>query len=353
MQQHLAEGSVQSQATAQEAKALAQTMAERAESNQAKLALLDARLQEMDALNRQVEGIIAQATRTQGSNLLSDLESGLRLAQQQAQFTRNAQPLLDALEQAQTRLEQAADTAVLLKPASSAIVQDLARLKTANYPDVNAAVDEIDELMLALDALPLWVEAQAPDAAPAAAASIQAKSKAQAGKAKAKAQAAAAIDQPESTPAAWWGQAKLAGAHLWQETRSLVQIERADSANPAALNAQEAAMLREQIKLYALSARTSILAGRLPQAQQTLGQLQARLPRYFDPSSKAYSRVQQQLASVRNLLGASGNAAPQAQASIAAITLLNERLLAVPLAATLPQATLPKAAAAQKAQAGR
>lgn len=357
MQQHLAEGSVHSQNTAQEAKALAQTMAERAESNQAKLALLDARLQEMDVLNRQVEGLLQQATRTQNSNLLTDLEASLRLAEQQAQFTRNAQPLLDALGQAQTRLAQAGDAAVLLKPASAAVAEDLVRLKTANYPDINAAVDQLDDLVLVLDTLPLWIE---PSAAPQLASTKSSASDTKLGKKPSpeSAGAEAAPSQahaPANSPAAWLASLQQAGAHLWQETRSLVQLERMDNANPAALNAQEAALLREQLKLYALGARTAILSGRLPQAQQTLAQLQSRLPRYFQSHSADYRRVDTQLAAVRAQLGAGSNAAPQAQASINAIALLNERLSAIPLNASVPHLSpdTPRTGLGQKGQAGR
>lgn len=359
MQQHLAEGSVQSQATAQEAKALAQTMAERAESNQAKLALLDARLQEMDALNRQVEGLLQQATRTQNSNLLTDLEASLRLASSQAQFTRNAQPLLDALGQAQSRLAQAGDAAVLLKPASAAVAEDLARLKTANYPDINAAVDQLDELVLALDTLPLWVEPSAPAQAAPLAASPSPDKKQRKKSSPAVTEQPASESAPVRSPAAWLASLQQAGAHLWQETRSLVQVERIDNANPVALSAQEAALLREQLKLYALGARTAILSGRLPQAQQTLAQLQERLPRYFQSHSADYRRVDTQLAAVRAQLGTGSSAAPQAQASINAIVLLNERLSAIPLSASVPSiahsngAAAAAAAAGQKGQAGR
>ena len=354
MQQHLAEGSVQSQNTAQEAKALAQTMAERAESNQAKLALLDARLQEMDALNRQVEGLLQQATRSQNSNLLTDLEASLRLAEQQAQFTRNAQPLLDALGQAQTRLAQAGEAAVLLKPASSAVAEDLARLKTANYPDAQAAVDQLDDLILALDSLPLWQESSEAPVAGAAATAQQGKHNHAAKNTQQKRkQEGDKVSQPAAAPAnAWLVSLQQMGDAWWQEARSLVQVQRMDNANPGALSAQEAALLREQLKLYALGARTAILSGRLPQAQQTLQQLQQRLPRYFQSGRADYRRVEKQLAAVRAQLGGGSNVAAQAQASINAIALLNERLSAIPLSASLPSAA-PVPSAMQKGQAGR
>lgn len=348
MQQHLAEGSVQVQNTAQEAKALAQTMAERAESNQAKLALVDARLQEMSTLNRQVEGILQQATRTQNSNLLTDIESSLRLAEQQAQFTRNAQPLLDTLQQAQTRLEQASDAAVLLKPASSAISLDIARLKTANYPDINAAVDKLDDLVATLDTLPLWVEqAQAQAAEPNKPAKAAKGSKA----AEATAKHATAKETPiDSAPAHWLRGLQQVGQGLWQEARDLVQIERMDNATPVALSQQEAALLREQMKLYALGARTAMLSGRLPAAAQTLAQLQNRLPQYFDRHSTDYRRVDEQLHAIRALLGSGSSSVPQAQNSISTIALLNERLSAIPLSAGLPSAAT---AAPQKGQGQR
>ncbi len=350
MQQHLAVSSAQAQNTAQEAKALAQTMAERAESNQAKLALLDARLQEMDALNRQVEAIVQQASRTQNSNLLTDLESGLRLAQQQAQFTRNAQPLLDALAGAQSRLELAGDTAVLLKPAASAIAQDINRLKTANYPDVNAAVDQLDDLVSSLDSLPLWVEQAEKHALPqpVVQSAKEAKHK---GKTPSQANPNPNPNPSAASPGNWLSSAQQAGLTLWHEARSLVQVERMDGANPAALTRQEAALLREQMKLYALGARSAMLSGRLPAAAQTLAQLQQRLPQYFDRHSRDYRRVDTQLEAIRSLLVSGSSEAPQVQNSIHALALLNERLSAIPLSASLPSGAAP--AADQKAQGGR
>ncbi len=344
MQEHLAQSSVQAQGTAQEAKALAQTMSDRAESNQAKLALLDARLQEMTALNRQVEVLLQQATRSQNSNLLTDLESSLRLAEQQAQQTRNAQPLLDALEQAQNRLAQSdAANAVLLKPASSAIAQDLQQLRTANYPDINAAVAELDELMLTLDHLPLWADAAdaAEKHAPAQSQGAKKSSaSATAADSNSKALDAGTKNTASSTWQAWGAQLHALSQSLWQETRNLVQIERMDGANPAVLSQQEAALLREQMKLYVLSARTAILSGRLPTAGQSLAQLQNRLPQYFDQHSRSFTQVQKQLVSVRALLGAGNSSPPQAEASIAAIALLNERLSAIPVNASLPHNAL-------------
>ena len=83
--------------------------------------------------------------------------------------------------------------------------------------------------------------------------------------------------------------------------------------------------------------------------------MQGRPPRYFQSHSRAYQRVDAQLAAVRAQLGAGSSLAPQAQTSIHAIALLNERLSALSLTAT----SVPDTAAggtlapAQKGQAGR
>ena len=124
-----------------------------------------------------------------------------------------------------------------------------------------------------------------------------------------------------------------------------------DGANPAALTRQEAALLREQMKLYALGARSAMLSGRLPAAAQTLAQLQQRLPQYFDRHSRDYRRVDTQLEAIRSLLVSGSSEAPQVQNSIHALALLNERLSAIPLSASLPSGAAP--AADQKAQGGR
>lgn len=316
MQHNLAERSVQAQNTASEAKNLSQGMSERVDSNQAKIALLDAKLQDMAALNKQVEGILQQATRTQNANLLTDLESSLRLAEQQAQLTRNVQPLIDALLQAQNRLEQAGDGAVLLKPAQNAIDKDLAKLKSANYPDIAAAVDGLDQLIAELDQLPLWVEQSAEKTT--ATPPTQAKTAA-----------------PSPAQAAWQQQWHSA----WGGLKGLVAVERMDGANTAAITQSQAALLREQIRLYAVSARTAVLSGRLQSAQQSLKQLQKRLPHYFDSNSATYARVQRQLTAVHASLSGSEQS-PQAQHSIEAIALLNERMSAIPLSSSLPSSPI-------------
>jgi hypothetical protein len=83
-----------------------------------------------------------------------------------------------------------------------------------------------------------------------------------------------------------------------------------------------------------------------------LAQLQQRLPQYFDRNSRDYRRVDTQLGAIRALLESGSSEAPQAQNSIHALALLNERLSAVPLHAKLPSSSA-AAPATQKAQGGR
>lgn len=295
MQQSLAERSVQAQTLAQEARNLAQGTGERIDSNQGKIAMLEAKVQDMSALNKQVEAILYQATRSQNSNLLMDLESSLRLAQQQAQLTRNVQPLVDSLLQAQSRIEQSPENAVLLKSVLQAFEADLQRLKSANYPDIPAAVDRIDQILVAVDQLPLWVEQQP------AARSVS-------------------------------GQAQLEAQSLWQRAwlsaRKLLQVERMDGVSSVSLTQEQANLQREQLRLYALSARTALLSGRLGSAHQTLQQLQQRLPQYFDQHSAAYTRMQRLLVEVKSNIGDGKQAPPSVAASIEAIASMNERLSA-------------------------
>jgi len=344
IQHSLAENSAQAMANAQEAKAMAQASSERSDGNQAKLALLDAKLQEQSALNQQLEVVLQQATRTQNSNLLTDLEAGLRLAQQQAQFTRNPQPLLDALVQAKARLEQAGDGAVLLKPAQQAVERDMARLKAANYADSGAAIDKLDTALQALDELPLWADAPAPMAAAALAAHVPPKHAARQASASDKGQGRAVqtIAAPSSMPSWWlhaqaWGQ-ELGGA-MWQTLRDLVRVERMDQAAVFNLDAQQGRLVREQFKLDALGVRAALLSGRVLVAQQNLGQILARLPQYFDDKSAAYERLAATLRSAQADLAGGSDAAPQAADSIAVMAQLNERLSTAALPVAAPAAS--------------
>lgn len=307
IQDNLASASAQAQILAQEAKLLASSSTERSDSTQAKLALVDAKLDAFNAQNTQVETLLQNAARTQNDYLLADIESSLRLAQQQAQFTGNAQTLIDALQQAEQRLGQSGEGAVFLQPVLAALSRDLERLQTGSYPDIAAAVERLDRLADSIDRLPMLAQQPRKDSDVNSSAAASA------------------------TPPAKW-QRWLMPA--WVQVRSLLQISRVESADAALISPSELYFVRENIKLQLLSARTALLSRRLVAAQSALAQVSKQLKTYSDTNTPAYKKAQELLTQAQSLSGPSGqDSVPTASESARAIAAASARYQASQAAA--------------------
>ena len=319
IQNNLASASAQAQILAQEAKLLATSSAERSDSAQAKLALIDAKLDAFNAQNTQVEALLQNAARTQSDYLLSDIDSSLRLAQQQAQFTGNAQTLIDALQQAQQRLGQSGQGGIFLQPVLAAISRDLERLKTSAYSDIPSAVDKLDQLASRIDQLPML--AQQPSKL---------------------SDASLDLTTPRAAPQAKWQQWLMPA---WLQVRSLLQISRVDMADAALISPEELYFVRENIKLQLLSARTALLSRRLLAAQSAMTQVQKQLKTYSDSNTPAYKKAQELLTQAQNLSGNSQDSVPTANDSARAIAAAYARYQA---SQTVTPANAPKTQGARK-----
>lgn len=307
IQDNLASASAQAQILAQEAKLLASSSTERSDSTQAKLALVDAKLDAFNAQNTQVETLLQNAARTQNDYLLADIESSLRLAQQQAQFTGNAQTLIDALQQAEQRLGQSGEGAVFLQPVLAALSRDLERLQTGSYPDIAAAVERLDRLADSIDRLPMLAQQPRKDSDVNSSAAASA------------------------TPPVKW-QRWLMPA--WVQVRSLLQISRVESADAALISPSELYFVRENIKLQLLSARTALLSRRLVAAQSALAQVSKQLKTYSDTNTPAYKKAQELLTQAQSLSSPSGqDSVPTASESARAIAAASARYQASQAAA--------------------
>ncbi|MFY8041325.1 MAG: hypothetical protein ACOVOD_00180, partial [Rhodoferax sp.] len=127
IQEQLARQSADSGSQANEARAMARQAQELAIDTAAKLALTEARLSEVTLQRTQLEELIRSLSRSRDENLVVDIESAVRLAQQQAQLTGSAEPLLAALKTAEQRVARAAQPR--LTPVQRAIAKDMARIK--------------------------------------------------------------------------------------------------------------------------------------------------------------------------------------------------------------------------------
>jgi len=153
IQEQLARQSADTGAQAIDARAMARQAQELARETAAKLAVSDAKFSEVALQRTQLEELMQSLSRSRDENLVVDIESAVRLAQQQAQLTGSVEPLLAALKTADQRVQRAAQPR--LTPLQRAIARDVGRIKATALTDTPALLVKMDELVRLADDLPL------------------------------------------------------------------------------------------------------------------------------------------------------------------------------------------------------
>lgn len=238
-----------------------------------RLALLEARLGEVSLQRGQLEELMQSLTRSRDENLVVDIDSALRLAQQQAELTGSAEPLLAALKSADQRLARTAQPR--LNPLRRALANDLDRVKSAAVMDIPALLNKLDDLTRMVEDLPLVngtpKAAGSRDSGRALDLSPELPSK-------------AVINRPTTGAVqGWW-------LGVWQEvqnqTLGLLRVSRIEHPEAALLAPEQTFFLRENLKLKLLNARMALLSRRIEAARTGLIDVQSGLSRYFDPTSQ-------------------------------------------------------------------
>ncbi|MGQ0708394.1 MAG: uroporphyrinogen-III C-methyltransferase [Rhodoferax sp.] len=259
IQQQLARQSAESGANAAQALVASRQAQEQAMETAAKLAVTDAKVNEVSLQRAQLEELMSSLSRSRDENLVVDIESAVRLAQQQAQLTGSVEPLLAALRTAELRLTRAAQPR--LAPLQRAIGRDLARVKSSVVADLPALLVRLDELVALVDELP--VANAVGSTRGASAATLKRK--------------------PEEALGEWWKRA-LAAVH--EEARALVRISRIEEPDAALLSPEQAFFLHENLKLRILNARLGLVSRQLDAARSDMASAAVSLSRYFDASSR-------------------------------------------------------------------
>ena len=297
IQEELARRSTDSTAQSIEARTMARQAQETTRELTARLAIAETRLSEVSLQRTQLEELMQSLSRSRDENLVVDIESALRLAQQQAQLTGSAEPLLAALRTADQRLARAAQPR--LNPLQRAIARDVERIKATTVTDVPGLLLKLDELTRLVDELPMANAMPTGSAVrPAAAPTVPAR---------------AASGSAASTPAtlalfdwralkAWW-QRTLRGT--LDEARGLLRISRIDQPDAALLAPEQSFFLRENLKLKLLNARLGLLSRQTASARADLANVSALLGKYFDPASRRTQLAAQLLEQVQGLMKSS------------------------------------------------
>ncbi|MDB5847117.1 MAG: hypothetical protein JWP29_869 [Rhodoferax sp.] len=257
IQEHLARQSADAGAQAVEARTIARQAQDLARDTAARQAVSDAKLSEATLQRTQLEELMQSLSRSRDENLVVDLESALRLAQQQAQLTGGVEPLLAALKTADDRIVRAANPR--LTPLQRAIAHDVDRIKAASVTDTPGLLVKLDDLVRQVDDLPTL------NAPPIVGAST------------------GTVPAPAPPPEVWWHRAlDLA----YQEARRLVRVSRIDRPEAALLSPEQTFFLRENLKLKLLNARLGLLARQMESARADLAAANVMLNKYFDPAAR-------------------------------------------------------------------
>ena len=310
IQQELARRYAEMGEHASRARELAERTDAQTQELQARLAVAEIKLSEVSLQRTQLEELMLSVSRSRDDTLVLDIESGVRLAMQQAELTGSVQPLVSALMAADQRIARAAQPR--LNPLQRAMARDIERIKASAVADLPALASQLDELARLMDELPLVNAAPAARgvgrASVAAAPSTKGSPSSDAGLVEGTKVNPLEMDEPLGSPPpeaanAWAGlQAKWQhfSTQLLQRVadaaRDLVRVSRIDQPEAMLVSPQQAQYLRENLKLKLLNARLSLMSRQLPAARTDMQAVRAALQKYADPQNNAARRATQTLA---------------------------------------------------------
>ena len=257
MREQLARQSADAGVQSVEARTVARQAQELARETAARLAVSEVKLSEVALQRTQLEDLIQSLSRSRDENLVVDIESAVRLAQQQAQLTGSVEPLLAALKSADQRVARAAQPR--LAQLQRAIARDIVRITATVVSDTPALLARIDELLRLADDLPLVN----------AVASVSATGSLK-------------RQDNESVPRWWQRGLQLVG----EEARNLLRVSRIEQPEAALLSPEQSFFVRENFKLKLLNARLGLLARQPDSARADMASASASLFKYFDPASR-------------------------------------------------------------------
>lgn len=301
LEQELVRRQQDSQGQSAEARILANQAQALSRDAVARTTLLETRLAEVALQRNQVEDLIKTLSQSRDENLVADIESGLRVALQQATLTGSADPLVAALQSADERLARAKQPR--LDNVRRAVAKDLDRVRATRVADLASLSIRLDEAARLVDDVPLLNQPEALMARPTPATGTTAADKSSAKPSgKAKGTPAQAPASAASTPPGWGEQAlqwTRGGAEtVWNEARGLVRLTRINRPEAMLLSPEQGFFLRENLKLRLLNARLALLSRQTSTAVSDLNAVQQALPRYFDTDSRKTQLLQSMLAEV-------------------------------------------------------
>ena len=302
IQQELAKRSLDSGAQSIEARTLAKAAQDSTRELSVRLALQENRISEVSLQRTQLEELMQSLSRSRDENLVVDIEAALRLAQQQAQLTGSAVPLIAAMTSASQRLQRAAQPR--LNPLQLALTNDMERIKSASLTDVPVLMIKIDELTRMADELPVANGMIVSSAVRQTTATTAQPTNASTTASTAATNSSSIVQ----SVLAWFdGQRIQAAARaavdaIRDEARKLLRVSRIEQPEAALLSPEQSFFLRENFKLRLLNARLGLLSRQTDAARADLLNASVWLGKYFDQSARKTQAASQLLQQIQSQL---------------------------------------------------
>jgi uroporphyrin-III C-methyltransferase len=312
IQTHLARQSADATNLSVEARSLAKNAQDVAREASARSSLNESRLGEVALQRSQLDELMQSLSRSRDENLVVDVESALRLAQQQAQLTGSVEPLLAALKTADQRLVRAAQPR--LNGVRRALASDTEKIKAAAVTDIPSLLVKLDEIGRLVEDLPV-VNTVTPVVRVQQAEKVE------------KAGAASKMGDTKSTTdnqdTDWQSNLQNFWHKNWQNVRAelvkLVRVSRIENPDAVLLSPEQTYFMRENLKLKVLNARLGLLGRQIQSAKTDLLSVADDVRKYSDPTSEQAQLLQTSLSQVQTQL--SNAVIPALDSSLAALTL--------------------------------
>jgi uroporphyrin-3 C-methyltransferase len=228
MQQEVARRLAEADVGNQEERAAQKELRQQIDALQAKLGALEGKLSEFEGQGELLGNLYQDISRSREEATLIEVEQAITLAGQQLQLAGNVPVAILALQTADARLARLDRPQYL--PLRKAVTKDLERLGALPLADSPGISLRLEQVLLAIDKLPLAAYGRPPEKA----------EKAEVG---------------EVLP--WW---QRGAAEIWQEIKGLIRIQRFDREEVALLAPSQEFFLRENLKLRLLNARLALLS---------------------------------------------------------------------------------------------
>jgi uroporphyrin-3 C-methyltransferase len=267
LRQELAKKISEADSVNKASKVIADQAREASSEAQVKLGVLEARVAESQSQQIALEALYQELSRNRDEAALAEVEQSLLLASQQLQLAGNVKAALIALQNADSRLQRLERPQ--LTPLRKALNRDIERLKALPYVDTVGIAVRLDNVIAAVDTLPLAMEVRPPDTA--------------------------AAEAPRAAPASAW---QRFTREAWNELKQLVRVQNMDRAEVPLLAPSQTFFLRENLKLRLLGARLALLSRDQTSFKADLKASREWVSKYYDTREKAVSNT---LSTLRNL----------------------------------------------------